>query len=589
MLHSNFAVVLEEPLLQGAVHRGGRSSCKFPTFLSLLTGLGFAVLLSLVVIHGCNWQHHSVQEPIIMATHMTSASWIPWIRRQAASLSQGTHQRLDSRSTLARASAPSPASSEISKLSAADGEKKSLQSKSAGHFLDFASQTGSPYHSVTASTKLLRKHGFQELKEDQAWTLKPGGKYFVTKDGSDIMAFAVGKKFSADKSGLSIIGAHTDSPCLRLRPVSKISSAGMMQVGVQTYGGGLWHTWFDRPLGCAGKVVVKDPETGYLTEKLVRIAKPIMIIPNLAIHLTNAEERKAFAPNTETHLQPVLCSKIHDDAANANHAQSNDGIFARHHAVILEAISNELGCKPKDIVDMDICLMDAAPGSLIGIYDEFVSSPRIDNLLSTWAGVQGIADWATAQGLEKAQDVGIMVSFDHEEVGSTSATGADSSTLGVWLKRILAGLEVSEKTVPEVLTRSFLISADCAHAVHPNYAAKHQSEHRPDFGKGIVIKTNANQRYATTPLTASLLREVCKLGNVPVQDFIVRNDSPCGSTIGPIISAQLGIRTIDIGAPQWAMHSCREICAAVDCDHLLNMCKAFYEHFRKVDFTTKVV
>eukprot|EP00746_Dinoflagellata_sp_MGD_P012605 gnl/MRDRNA2_/MRDRNA2_126951_c0_seq1.p1 gnl/MRDRNA2_/MRDRNA2_126951_c0~~gnl/MRDRNA2_/MRDRNA2_126951_c0_seq1.p1 ORF type:complete len:454 (-),score=65.96 gnl/MRDRNA2_/MRDRNA2_126951_c0_seq1:224-1441(-) len=404
------------------------------------------------------------------------------------------------------------------------------------------------------------------------------------------MAFAVGSKFSSSSSGLSIIGAHTDSPCLRLRPVSKLTtSAGMLQVGIQTYGGGLWHTWFDRPLGLAGKVIVKDPESGHLTEKLVRISRPIMTIPNLAIHLTTPEERKGFAPNTETHLQPVLCSKMQDDAANSAHAAAKDGIFARHHAAILDAIAMELGNKPEEIVDLDICLMDAQPGCLMGVYNEFVSCARIDNLLSTWAATQGLADWATPSALEQAEDVNIMVSFDHEEVGSSSAVGADSNTLGVWLKRILTGLDVPDKTAPEILARSFLVSADCAHGVHPNYAAKHQAEHRPEFGKGITIKTNANQRYATTALTGSLFREVCARGNVPVQEFVVRNDSPCGSTIGPIISSQLGIRAIDIGAAQWAMHSIREICSAEDCGHLLNMCKAFYEHFRKVDATTNQV
>ncbi|CAL1144422.1 unnamed protein product [Cladocopium goreaui] len=228
--------------------------------------------------------------------------------------------------------------------------------------------------------------------------------------------------------------------------------------------------------------------------------------------------------------------------------------------------------------------MASSPSNLVGVYKEFISSPRIDNQLSTWGAIQGICEFASDDSaVATAKDVAIAVSFDHEEVGSSSWTGADGATLPVWLERTMTALQVPDAAKPEMLTRSFLISADCAHGLHPNYAAKHQAEHRPSFHKGIVIKTNANQRYATTPLTAALFREVCKRCEVPVQDFVVRNDSPCGSTIGPIISSSTGVRTIDVGAPQWAMHSCRETCASSDALHMLNLSKSFYTHFRDVD------
>jgi len=183
-------------------------------------------------------------------------------------------------------------------------------------FVEFANETGSPYHTVTSCVKLLVTAGFTELREGQPWKLATGGKYYVTKGGADIMAFIVGGKFKGDSqdSGISMVGAHTDSPCLRLRPNSKMSSAGMLQVGVQTYGGGLWHTWFDRPLGFAGKAVVRDA-SGMLSERLVRVPDPVMLVPNLAIHLQTADERKAFNVNTESHLQPVLCSSLFEDEA----------------------------------------------------------------------------------------------------------------------------------------------------------------------------------------------------------------------------------------------------------------------------------
>jgi len=473
-----------------------------------------------------------------------------------------------------------------------DGMAKAEASKAAKLFIDYVNETGSPYHCVSACSKLLQAAGFKELPDGGRWSLNKGGKYFVTKGGADVMAFVVGGKFAAEDSGFSMIGAHTDSPCLRLRPNSKMSSAGMLQVGIQTYGGGLWHTWFDRPLGFAGKVVTRSA-AGQLSEQLVRVAEPVMLIPNLAIHLQTADERKAFNINTETHLQPVLCSSFFDDEESKQDEdkkeektgdKKEDSATARHHKALLQLLAQELGCEPSEIVDADLCLMDAQPSNLVGLYKEFISSPRIDNQLSTWGAIQGICDFAADESsVKEAKDISIAVSFDHEEVGSQSYTGADGETLPAWLERVLTGLEVPPAERPEVYSKSYLISADCAHGVHPNYMAKHQAEHRPSFHRGMVIKTNANQRYATTPLTAAVFREVCKRASVPVQDFVVRNDSPCGSTIGPIISSKIGVRTIDVGIPQWAMHSCRETCASSDALHMLNLCKAFYSHFREID------
>jgi len=462
-------------------------------------------------------------------------------------------------------------------------------------FIEFANETGSPYHTVSTCVKLLCAAGFTELPEGKPWTVATGGKYYVTKGGADVMAFVVGGKFKGDSqdSGISMVGAHTDSPCLRLRPNSKMSSAGMLQVGVQTYGGGLWHTWFDRPLGFAGKAVIRDT-SGQLCERLVRVPDPVMLVPNLAIHLQTADERKDFNVNTESHLQPVLCSQLFEDEATKHIGDaaksSKDEAPAQHHTPLLRLLAKELGCQPSDIIDADLCLMDAQPSNIVGLHSEFISSPRIDNLLSTWAAVQAICDFSSSkEQIDAGSDVYVVVSFDHEEVGSQSFTGAEGDTFPNWLQMLLAGLSVPLEQRPAVFSRSFLVSADCAHAVHPNFAAKHQSEHRPELHKGIVIKSNANQRYATTPLTAALLREVCAREKVPLQDFVVRNDSPCGSTIGPIISAKTGVRTIDIGAPQWAMHSCRETCATTDANHLLNLCKAFFKHFRDIDSKTSKI
>lgn len=465
-----------------------------------------------------------------------------------------------------------------------------VQAALPDEFLDFVGQTGSPAHTVAEARKRLEAAGFVRLEDGKTWRLEREGKYYVTYGGTSICAFAVGGSFDVEKGGAVIAAAHTDSPCLKLRPCSKMpSKAGTLQLGVETYGGGLWHTWFDRPLGVAGKVVLDS--SGGLEERLVRIDEPLCVIPNLAIHLQTAEERKAFGPNKETELQPVLCTSPSgkvgapvqtSGSAPAVPAEGDPEPKIRHPQEFLDPIAAALSVEAKDILDVDLCLMDSTPPCFMG---PFVNTPRIDNVLSTWAAIDGLASFAEdKQALQDSCDLVIAASFDHEEVGSTSATGADSQILERWLGQALQGLGSS--TWQDVVGRSFLLSCDCAHGLHPNYMSKHQAEHQPTLGKGIVIKTNSNQRYATTPLLAQMVRQVCKASDVPVQEFVVRNDCPCGSTIGPLLSAQLGLRTVDVGAPQWAMHSCRETAHRDDVAALRDLCLGFFKHFRTVDSST---
>ena len=440
----------------------------------------------------------------------------------------------------------------------------------AKRFIDFVNQTGSPYHSVAACKSVLKAAGFTPLSEKAShWPIIPGGKYYITRDHSEIFAFVVGERVNlkSDSSGLVMIGAHTDSPCLMMRPHSAQGREKHLQLGVATYGGGLWHTWFDRGLGMAGKIVYRT-ESGGLGEKLVRIARPICIVPNLAIHLLSNEERKAFDVNPENHLMPVIATskRVKDDQING------------HHKAIMSLLAKEANIDNEDrISDLTICLMDAQPAEFVGIDEEFISTGRIDNQLSTWAAID-----ALASGDLSEHDICIAAAFNHEEVGSNSATGADSNTAVSWINKIIKSLD-DTNDVQSIMSRSVLVSADCAHAIHPNYATKHQSEHKVYMQSGLVFKANPNQRYSTTSVTSAMAREICKRENVQVQDFVVRNDSPCGSTIGPMLSAILGVRSIDIGAPQWAMHSCRETCGVDDVANIRNACNAFYKHWRAVD------
>jgi aspartyl aminopeptidase len=411
--------------------------------------------------------------------------------------------------------------------------------------------------------RALKAKGYVQLSEtnDAAWAaIKPLGKYFFTRNQSTIVAFHVGGAWKPG-NGFTIVGAHTDSPCLRVKPVSTLSSAGYSQVGVECYGGGLWNTWFDRDLSVAGRVVVKDGDK--FATKLVCIDRPILRIPNLAIHLNRTIYTEGFKVNKETHTVPVLCTAVKEalmkaedeDAGGATEpatkkvktsssttTKAESSANERHHPILMALLADELGCTVGDIKDFELSLYDTQPSALCGAFNEFIAAPRQDNLMMSFCSLQALlaADDETAA---TEPTVRMAALFDHEEVGSQSATGAASHIMLSTLTRLSGAAHIDT-----AIQKSLMISADMAHAVHPNYAEKHEKQHRPEMHKGLVIKQNCNQRYATTGVTAFLLRELAEKHNIPVQDFVVRNDVGCGSTIGPALSSKLGIRVVDVGS-----------------------------------------
>ncbi|KAI8803223.1 peptidase M18 [Cladochytrium replicatum] len=449
---------------------------------------------------------------------------------------------------------------------------------SATDFLDFVDASPSPFHAVEESRKRLLSAGFTELRERDSWSLVPGGKYFFTRNKSSITAFAVGGKY-AHGNGFSIVGAHTDSPCLKVKPRSKKEKSGYLQVGVELYGGGLWNTWFDRDLGIAGRVVIQNGDK--FEHRLVRIDEPILRIPTLAIHLDRTVISDGFKFNTEVHLTPILCSSA--KAGLTGDVPKTEGAEEKHQPLLLKALAKELSVNALEIGDFELCLFDTQPSRIGGLLNEYIFSPRLDNLNSSYCALTGLIN---AGDLENDTKVRMVSLFDNEEVGSVSAYGADSDLLLKAIRRIqeeVAAPGSAKASFERALAQSYLISADMAHAVHPNYAEKFEENHRPQMNKGVVIKQNANQRYATTAVTTFLLREVAKVRNVPLQEFVVRNDSPCGSTIGPMLSAKLGIRTIDVGNPQLSMHSIRETCGTDDVKHATDLFQSFFEHFHTID------
>ena len=358
----------------------------------------------------------------------------------------------------------------------------------AEEMIKFIDASPTPFHMCAKGGAMLLAAGFVELVETDAWRplLKPGGKYFFVRGGT-LVAFFIGAAFAAG-NGFNVVGAHTDSPVLKLKPCSKKSAHGCIQINVEAYGGGLWHTWFDRELSLAGSVIVKEAD-GSFAKKLVHVRRPLLRIPNLCIHLTSADERGKFAPNPETHLQPIL--GLISEAVNKPAAAAAEGVVGgggggaaepgmdeRHCPELLQVLATELDCEIGAIFDFEMTLCDTQPSQIWGLRSELLSAPRLDNLLHCYTSLRALMTHAD-EASPSADDVCMVALFDHEEVGSDSTTGAGGPIMSESVQRVSSCFAPDEphaaaESLLMSTRRSFLISADAAHAVHPNYAEKHQ-------------------------------------------------------------------------------------------------------------------
>jgi len=457
--------------------------------------------------------------------------------------------------------------------------------KKAMKFLD---SSPDPFHAVQTSVEMLEDANFIEIKDNSPFKgeLKRGGRYYFTRNKSSIVAFVVGNKFEPG-NGFKVIGGHTDSPCLKIKPRSKKTSSGCIQLAVECYGGGLWHTWFDRDLGISGRVLLRSEDGTKIEQKLIKIDRAVLRIPTLAIHLETPKEREAFKVNKEDHLVPILSREVKKALGGNTEEDVSDGWAEHHEPILLQMVASELKVDVQKIVDFELNLFDVQCASLGGAFSEFLNSARLDNLASCYMAVQSLVDYTKEEKiLETDEDISLVALFDHEEVGSSSATGAGSPIMGEAVERISNAFNTHDSAdiTASSIARSFVLSVDQAHAVHPNYSSKHERNHQPKMNDGMVIKRNSNQRYATTAITAYVVREIARrAGLPPVQEFVVRNDSACGSTIGPIISTATGIRAIDLGCAQMSMHSIRESMGSSDFSSGLKLFKAFFTHFREVD------
>ena len=455
----------------------------------------------------------------------------------------------------------------------------------------------SPYNFVEHAKKELKSSGFTQIYESDPWNLEPGKKYFYTRNNSCIIAFNVGQKFNPEESCFKIIGAHTDSPSLRIAPNSYNPKGKIERYNVQYYGGGLWFTWLDRDLSLAGKVIFKDNE-GKLTSKIIQVEEPIFFIPNCPPHLKSGSERESLTINKENHLKPLIATLKVNEILNEEEEKEDDEnpkdkkLGKTLRKIILKELNKDCE-KPiinsgEQIIDYDLVLYDSQSPNLIGLNKEFLASGRLDNLGSSIPALYAMINASKDELLSEQSSINIIALFDNEEIGSMTYQGADSNFFLMHLKRIFSqSLNItktpySEDLYMRFMAKSYVISADLAHAYNPNYSDKFQSEHKNLMQQGVVLKINVNGRYSTESENAAVFKELGKLCNVPIQEFIVRQDSPCGTTIGPITSAKIGIKSVDVGIAQLAMHSIREQLGIVDLYYYRTIFEEFFKSYEKV-------
>ncbi|WP_047552615.1 M18 family aminopeptidase [Methylotenera sp. G11] len=431
--------------------------------------------------------------------------------------------------------------------------KISDQARTAAQdLLDFIDVSPSPWHAVNTVEKQLTTAGFTALNEAHAWQLEAGRSYFVTRGGASIIAFTLGKQALTD-TGFRIVGAHTDSPGLRLKPHAAFSGDGLLRIGVEVYGGPILATFTDRDLSIAGRVTVRTP-AGHET-RLLKFDNALMRLPNLAIHMNREVNDKGLVLNKQTGL-PLLF------------AESEDGVAADRQ--FLAFIAASLGVDAAEIFTFELNVFDTQKGTFWGANQEFIADSQLDNLASCHAAVTALL------AAKNPDSTSVCALFDHEEVGSESATGASGSFLADTINRITANTGLGAEDRLRALAQSFFISADMAHAYHPNHAGAYEPCHHVQVNQGPVIKTNANQRYSTNADTAARFITLCASAGVPYQQYAHRTDLGCGSTIGPIVASSLGVPSVDVGSPMWAMHSIRESAGVLDHGYMIAILGALF-------------
>jgi aspartyl aminopeptidase len=425
------------------------------------------------------------------------------------------------------------------------------------HLLDFIDASPSPWHVVMTIESLLaaQRTSWQRLDETAKWTLQPGGRYYVVRDDSSIVLFIQGQKPLAE-TGFKIIGTHTDSPGLRIKPNAASSADGLLRLGVEIYGGPILATFTDRDLSLAGRIAYKNDQDE-IASLLVKFDQPLLRLPNLAIHMNRAVNEEGLKLQKQTELPLILSASTEEQLPQV------------YFSALLQQQS---GIAAERILSWDLAVYDTQKGAFWGAESEFYANSQLDNLASCHAALQALLDDAVTQ----PDGTLVCALFDHEEIGSQSNKGADGSFLPDVLQRIALSTATGSEDYARALAKSFMISADMAHAYQPNFPNAYDPGHKVSVNKGPVIKVNANHNYSSESVSAAMFADWCEQAGVPYQKYSHRCDLPCGSTIGPITSAKLGMRAIDVGSPMWAMHSIRESAGVLDHDYMIRVMKRFF-------------
>lgn len=418
------------------------------------------------------------------------------------------------------------------------------------NLLNFFNKSPTAWHAVDYCSKELLAHGFQELKEEEAWSIKPNSRYFVTRNGSSICAFVTPK---GSPKALYLAAAHTDSPTFKLKPNAEYMSENMRMIGVEVYGGPMIASWLNRDLGIGGRIVFSDAK-GKIHEELVQIIDHPVVLPQLAIHLDKTVNESGPILHKQDHLAVLAGLETKKEKTS-----------------FLERILKK-EFPIKDLLAYDLFLFPLEQAKLLGENQELIASYRIDNLASVYACLESLIESKQA-----SQDhLKMMVLWDNEEIGSNTAQGASSPFIAQTIERITLALKLSREEYFQLISRSLCASVDLGHALHPNYKDKHEPRHLALLNGGIIIKTNAQNRYASDARSTATIISLCHKNHIPFQKYVSRGDIPCGTTVGPIHAHITGMPTIDIGISQLSMHSCREIMGAQDILALCNLLKAFY-------------
>jgi len=426
-----------------------------------------------------------------------------------------------------------------------------MEYKYCTSLIDFLKRSSSPFHVVDNTAKILEDNGFNRLDIKNKWELKENNKYYVTKNDSAIIAFTTGEK-SQLTDGLKIVGAHTDSPSIKIKPKPEFEDEDhYLKLNTEVYGGPILNTWFDRPLTLAGRVSVL--KNGDLTNININFEDPLMIIPNLAIHL-NREVNEGQKIDKQKDLIPII-KTIEENEDIENY--------------LINLISEKLKVDSTNILDFDLYLRDTEDPIVMGSEKEFLNAGQIDDLGMAHAGLSALLE-------SNANSFKLLVLFDNEEIGSNTDVGADSPLLSNLIERIVYSLDRSRADFLQIIENTFMISADMAHAVHPNYSEKHDPTNKPVINKGPVVKISSNRRYTTDSYSGGYIKKLCKENNIPYQNFVNNSNERGGSTIGPLNLRHLGVKSVDIGNPVLSMHSIRELYGLKDHELVIDLLTAFY-------------